>query len=85
MENKPNNEISELLARLQQNVEKTSEPQTDAKKNTSEQSAGELLSLLKKNIGAVIIPFQTFFKLFLSCIRVRKLNSNVTKLNEKNI
>jgi hypothetical protein len=52
MENKPNNEISELLARLQQNVEKPSEPQMDIEKNTSEQSAGELLSLLKKNIGA---------------------------------
>ncbi len=59
MENKPNNEISELLARLQQNVEKPSEPNTDVSKMTGEQSAGELLSLLKKNIGATDIKNET--------------------------
>ncbi len=51
MENKPNNEISELLARLQQKVEKKSEPKTDSVKPKEEESTEALLSLLKKNIG----------------------------------
>ena len=51
MENKPNNEISELLARLQQKVDKKPEPKVDSVKKTEEASAEELLSLLKKNIG----------------------------------
>ena len=52
MENKPNNEISELLARLQQKVEKKSEPKVDSVKPKEEESTEALLSLLKKNIGA---------------------------------
>lgn len=51
MENKPNNEISELLARLQQKVEKKSEPKVDSVKKMEDASPEELLSLLKKNIG----------------------------------
>ena len=52
MENKPNNEISELLARLQKNVEKKSEPKMDSVTPRNEESTEALLSLLKKNIGA---------------------------------
>ena len=52
MENKPNNEISDLLARLQQKVEKKSEPKVDSVKPKKEESTEALLSLLKKNIGA---------------------------------
>ena len=48
MEKKPNNEISELLARLQQHVEKPSEPETDNVKTEGGESTKELLSLLKK-------------------------------------
>ncbi len=51
MENKPNNEISELLARLQQKVEKKSAPGVDSVKPSGE-TPEELLDLLKKNIGA---------------------------------
>lgn len=51
MENKPNNEISELLARLQQKVEKKSEPKVDSVEPKSEESTEALLSLLKANIG----------------------------------
>ncbi len=51
MENKPNNEISELLARLQKKVEKKSEPAVDSVKPMEEESTEALLSLLKKNIG----------------------------------
>ena len=52
MENKPNNEISDLLARLQQKVEKKSESKVDSVKPKKEESTEALLSLLKKNIGA---------------------------------
>ncbi len=52
MENKPNNEISELLTRLQQKVEKKSEPKVDSVKQTGGESPEQLLDLLKKNIGA---------------------------------
>ena len=52
MENKPNHEISELLARLQKNVEEKSEPKTVSYAPKGGESTEELLSLLKKNIGA---------------------------------
>jgi len=53
MENKPNNnEISELLARLQKQVEEKPEPVVDSVKPIGEESPQELLDLLKKNIGA---------------------------------
>ena len=51
MEKKPNNEISELLARLQQKVSKKSAPGVDSVKPSGE-TPEELLDLLKKNIGA---------------------------------
>lgn len=53
MENKPNNnEISELLARLQKQVEEKPEPVVDSVKPIGGESPQELLDLLKKNIGA---------------------------------
>jgi len=53
MENKPNNnETSELLARLQKQVEEKPEPVVDSVKPIGEESPQELLDLLKKNIGA---------------------------------
>ena len=51
MENKPNNEISELLARLQQKVEKKPEPKVDSVEPKGEESTEAILSLLKANIG----------------------------------
>lgn len=52
MENKPNNEISELLALLQQKVETKPDSKVDSAREDGAASTDELLSLLKKNIGA---------------------------------
>lgn len=51
MGKKPNNEISDLLARLQQNVEKGSDKHTAESEAQEVGSTDELLNLLKKRLG----------------------------------